>query len=122
MTEDEVKLVIVAKLLGSMGMGIDTQVCLDIVNSILHTRVKEKDFKLVNKSVVQRMLKNNRDAIKLVHGNAIDPARIRQADPEVRDCEFVKLENFIVLLHSMGKILGRLTIQSQKRISTSWMK
>ena len=36
MTEDETKLVInVDKLLGHMGMGIDTQVCLDVVDAVL---------------------------------------------------------------------------------------
>ena len=54
MTEDETKLVInVAKLLGHMGMGIDTQVCLYIVNALLCVGFQEKDFQNVTKSVVK---------------------------------------------------------------------
>ena len=107
LTEDETKLVInVAKLLRhmGMGMGIDSQIFLDIVNAVLGVRVQEKDFNMVTKSVVQRMLKTHQEIIQLVHGNKIDPDRIRQADPDVRDCEFVKLELYIQLLHSMVKI------------------
>ena len=38
MTEDEVDLVVnLAKILGSMGHGIDTSVCLSIVNSIVRS-------------------------------------------------------------------------------------
>ena len=67
-------------------------------------RIDEKDFNLITKSVVQRMLRNNKEIIKLVHGNAIDPARMRQSDAEVRDCEFLKLELYIKLLYDMSKI------------------
>ena len=90
-----------------MGMGIDTQVCLNIVDTILRTRFEKKDFRMVSRAMVQCILKNNWEAISLVHGNAIDPARIRQADLEVIDYEFVKLESFILLLHSMGEILWK---------------
>ena len=72
MTEDESNLVMnIAKLLGHMGMGIDTQVCLDIVNAVLRVRCQVKEFKMVTKSVVQRMLRNNRETIQLVHGNTM---------------------------------------------------
>ena len=61
MIEDEIKLVInVAKLLGHMGMGIDTQVCLDIFNAILRVRIQEKGFMMATKYVIHRILKNNR--------------------------------------------------------------
>ena len=91
MTEDETKLVInVDKLLGHMGVGIDKQVCLHVFNAILCVRSQEKDSQNVTKSVVKNILKKNQDIIQLVHGNAIDPARIRQADEEFRDCQSVK--------------------------------
>ena len=102
-----------------MGMGIDSQICLDIVNAVLSVRVQEKDFKMVTKSVVQRMLKNHQEIIQLVHGNTIDPARICQADPDMRDCEFVKLELYIQLLHSMGKIPLKTYWEIPKNISTT---
>ena len=49
-------------------------------------------------------LKTNQDIIQLVHGNAIDPARIRQDDEEVRDCQFVRLDFLIKLSYDMGEI------------------
>ena len=45
------------KLLGSMGMGIDSQVCLNKVNDILCTRTQETYFKTVNRSIVHHILK-----------------------------------------------------------------
>ena len=39
-----------------------------------------------------------------MHGSAIYPAQIRQADQEVRHCEFVKLKLYTHFLYSMGKI------------------
>ena len=58
---------------------------------------------MVNKYVVQSMLKKSREIIQRVHGDAIDPYAIRKADPEVRDCQFVKLELFINFLYSTGQ-------------------
>ena len=54
LTEDEIKVMVnITKLLESMGMGIDRQICLDIINAPIRTRTDEKDFKLDNKSIVQ---------------------------------------------------------------------
>ena len=127
LTEDEIKVMVnITKLLGSMCMGIDRQICLDIVNALIRTRVDEKDFKFVTKSIVQRMLRNNEEIIKLVYGTAIDPAQICQADAEVRDCEFVKLELYMKLLYDMGKIpwktyskIPRLNIYNMDEVATN---
>ena len=75
-----------------MGMGIGTQVCLDILNAILRKPLAEKDFRMVSRAVVQCVLKNNRESIMLVHGNAIDTTRIFQYASKVGACEFVKFE------------------------------
>ena len=75
LTDDEIEVLVnIAKLLGTMGMGIDRQVCLDIVNAIIQARIDRKNFKYVTKSVVEWMLRNNQEIIKLVHSNAIDLA------------------------------------------------
>ena len=46
----------------------------------------------------------NSDLLRLVRGNSIDPKRVCQADPDVRNSMFVKLENYIKFLHAQGKI------------------
>ena len=105
MTEDEVNLVVnLAKILGSMGHGIDSSICLAIVNSVVRCHFPSKNYVSITSSVVERMLKNHSEVIRLVHGNSIDPARIRQADVEVRDTQFYKIESFIGLLYKMGNI------------------
>ena len=52
-TEEKIKAPVnLAKLLGSMGMGIDSRVCLDTANAVLCSHAQEKDYKMVTKSVV----------------------------------------------------------------------
>ena len=105
LTGDEVLLVInLAKVLGAMGYGIDKSVCLDIITSVLKIRQPAMESIAPTTSVVNLMIKKNNDIIQLVHGNAIDPARIRQATEEVRDAEFYKIEKFIEMLFKMGLI------------------
>ena len=104
-TEDEMKLVLtLANNLGSMGYEIDSTVCLGILNAVLKILLPSTNYCSVTSSVVERMLAKNSDDIKLVHGNTIDPVRIRQADVEVRDAYFYKIESYITLLKKMGKI------------------
>ena len=105
MIKDKMQVVVnLVRILGSLGHGIDSAVCLDIINAVLKTRLPSKSDLSVTSSVVERMMKVNSDVIKLVHGNAIDPARMRQADEEVRDTQFYKIDSYVALLYRMGKI------------------
>ena len=106
LTDDEVLLVAnVSKILGAMGYGMEKLMCLDIISSILKTRMPSILVTLApTLSVVDRMIKKNKEIIQLVHGNAIDPARIRQSSIDTRDAEFFKIEQFVQLLYNMGKI------------------
>ena len=105
MTDNEVNLIInLAKILGYMGHGIDTSIFLDIIRSVLRTHLPSANYISITSSVVDRMLKIHFDVVRLVHGNSIDPTRIRQADEEVRDIQFYKVESYIGLLYKMGKV------------------
>ena len=105
LTEDEVALVVsTCKELSTMGLGIDEDTCLRVVNGILQQRVDEKDFLEVTRIVVSRILTKHDELLCLMKGNSIDPKRVRQADVNVRNALFVKLESFIKLLCSQGKI------------------
>ena len=105
LTEDEVALVVsTCKELSTMGLGIDEDTCLRFVNGIIQERVDKKDFLEVTRIVVSRILKTNDELLCLMKGNSIDPKRFRQADVDVRNALFVKLENFIKLLYNQGKI------------------
>ena len=99
LTDDEVVLVInLAKLLASMGYGIDRTICTDIITSVLKTRLQLVECLQISPSVLNLMMQRHSEVVQLIHGNAIDPACIRQATVEVRDAEFSKIENYIELL------------------------
>ena len=106
LTDDELLLVAnVSKILGAMGYGMEKLMCLNIISSILKTRMPSILVTLApTLSVVDRMMKKNKEIIQLVHGNAIDPARIRQSSVDIRDAEFFKIEQYVQLLYKMGKI------------------
>ena len=97
-------LVQTCKLMYSMGLGIDPGICLDIVNAILSRRNVQKHFWPVCRGVVCCIIAANSDLLCLVRGNSIDPKRVRQADTEVRNSMFVKIENYFKFLHTQGKI------------------
>ena len=105
LTTDETALVVnTCKELATMGLGIDEDTCVMVVNSILSERIDMMHFTPVTRGVVSRIIKANSDLLKLTRGNSIDPKRVRQADTDVRDALFVKLENFIKFLYQQGKI------------------
>ena len=105
LTDDEISLVVSSCIeLSTMGLGIDEDTCLDIVNCILRQRVDDIYFTEVTKGVVQRIIKSNKKLLTLVKGNSIDPKRVRQADEDVRDALFVRVDSYVKMLHSQGKV------------------
>ena len=105
LTNDEVDLIVSAcRELSVMGLGIDEDTCLDVVNSILLERIEEKDFVPVTRGVVRRLIERNKELLTLMKGNSIDPKRVRQADENVMEGLFVKVNNYIKLLHSEKKV------------------
>ena len=105
LTDDEIALVVnTCKELSTMGLGIDEDTCLYICNVVIAQRIEEKEFQEVTRGVVSRIIKNNADLLKLCKGNSIDPKRVRQADKEVLQALFVKLDNMVQMLHSQGKV------------------
>ena len=104
LTTDETEMLIeTCKFMACMGMGIDSETMLDAVNFILKKRIEDQDFVPVRIGVVNQIVANNKTLRKL-RGNSIDPKRVRQANTDVRNAMFVRLENFVKLLHSQGKI------------------
>ena len=105
LTDNEVTLVVsTCRQLSIMGLGIDEDTCLLVANSFLHERIEEKDFVPVTRGVVRRLIKKNSELLTLMKGNLIDPKRARQADETVLEALFVKVDNYIKILHSQGKV------------------
>ena len=50
------------------------------------------------------ILRNNKTLPKLISGNEICAARVCQANPNLSDGVFIKMENYFKVLHSMEKV------------------
>ena len=78
LTDDEEKLIVnVAIILASMGLGIDKTTCLSIINTILQARIEKIHFKPATMNVLNQIMKKHKELVHLIHGNAVDPARVR---------------------------------------------
>ena len=105
LTADEEQTVVeTCRFLSVCGMGIDRNTCLDLVNEVLKARIDAKDFEPVTRGVVTRLILRNKDLLGLFSGNALDPARVRQENVDVKDAMFVRLDNYIKYLHACGKV------------------
>ena len=102
--DEENTIVETCRFLSRCGMGVDRDTCLDLVNEILKTRVEIKEFQDVTRGVVNRLIAKNNDLLDLFSGNSIDASRVRQANVDVRDAMFVKLDNYIKFLYAAGKV------------------
>ena len=104
LTKDETKLLVeTCTFMACIGMGIDSETMLDAVNLIIKKRIEDRDFVPVTRGVVDRIVASNK-ALRKLRGNSIDPKRVRQATTDVRNAMFVRLESFIKLLYSQGKV------------------
>ena len=108
LTPDEVKLLVdTCTMMANMGLGINPDTCLEVVNELIKKRVELGDFKPVTMGVVKRFIANNSNLLRLIRGNSIDTKRVRQADKDVRNAIFVKLDNYIQILFIQGKVPWR---------------
>jgi hypothetical protein len=103
--QQELSIVQIAKLLGMMGEGI-TQ--LDILHrmimEVLNITEDERTRYECSEKVVDRLLKNNKELVKLVSAGSLDPARAKKANKQTRDAMFKKLDAYIRNLHAMKKV------------------
>ena len=89
-----------------MGKGICKETCLWIISAFVSSRDDSKDFIKPTVTGQDGILHNNKSLLKLIPGNKIDPARVCPANANVRDSVLVKMDNYIMLLHSMGIFYG----------------
>ena len=105
LTDDEVDLVVhTCQELSAMGLGINEEMCLEVVNTTLLERIDVEDFKEVPIGVVKLLLRDNTDLLQLTKGNFIYSRRVCQYNIDVPETCFVKLENYIKILHSQVKV------------------
>ena len=105
LTGDEKNLMVkTCQMLSNMGIGLDQDTALDVINNILQVRIEDKHFKQATRGVVRRLVAENSTLLNLLKGNALDPARVRQATEDVRNAMFVRLDNYVKILHDSGKV------------------
>ena len=105
LTKDEEKTIVeTCRFLSVCGIEIDRDTCLDVINEVLKVRIQDKEFDSVKRGVVNRLISRNKELLGMFSGNALDPARVRQAHVDVKDALFVKLDNYIKFLYESGKV------------------
>ena len=102
--DEEMTIVETCRFLSRCGLDIDRDTCLEMVNDVLKVRIEEKEFEAVSRGVVNRLIARNKELLGMFSGNALDQARARQANVDVRDAMFVKLDLYIKFLHAQGKV------------------
>jgi hypothetical protein len=102
--QQELAIVQIAKLLGMMGEGITR---LDIHRMILEVLNIDEDERTryeCTEKVLDRLLKRNKELVKLVSAGSLDPARAKKANKQTRDAMFKKLDAYIRNLYAMKRI------------------
>ena len=83
-----------------MGLGIDEDTWLTVSNCVLPEHVDKKYFVPMARAVVKWLIKNNEELLTLMKGNSIDPKHIQQEDEYSMEVFFVKLDNYVKILHN----------------------
>jgi hypothetical protein len=103
-TQQELAIVQIAKLLGMMGEGITRLDIHRMILEVLNLNEDERTSYKCSEKVVDRLLKNNRELVKLVSAGSLDPARAKKANEQTRDAMFKKLDAYIRNLYAMKRI------------------
>ena len=123
LTEDKIKLVAeTCAMLSNMGLVIGEDPFLQVCNEIVAQRIEMKDFVPVTRGIVTRIILKNKDLLRLIRGNSIDPKRAQQENVDVRNVMFVRLENMVKLLYSHGKSNGGLLQKFHPNTCPIWTR
>ena len=85
----------IANLMEIIGMSIGKDTFLEIIFDVISSRSNSKDYIKSIVKFLDGILKSNETLLKLTSGNTIDPARLHQADINIKDSVFVKMKKYI---------------------------
>ena len=105
-----------------MGLGIDEDTFLDVVNSILYENIDRKQFNPTMRGVVNQSILANSGLLNLTEGNLIDPKCMRQVGADVWNALLLRFENVIKILHCQGKFHGPPLVKFLQNTFTIWMR
>ena len=105
MSEDEEEILgTIAMLLAASGRGICEDELLELMNLIILENRDKRMFVPATMKTLRGLIKRN-DKLKqsVRYGGSLDPARAAKANNETRKSMFTKLNNYVVLMHELGK-------------------
>ncbi len=98
---EELTIIQLYRLLGSMGYGITHDELQEIVSNVTNFDVDEREKIEVTDKVVRGLFRHHGDLLKIVQASSLDPKRAKQANTDTRDAMFTKLDSYIHMLHAM---------------------
>jgi len=106
LTENEEKAIVwIAKIACAAGLGLTREDLLNIINEYVNDGKTDNLAMLVTMEMVTRIIHNNENSLGCISASSLDPKRAKQASTMMRDAFFAKLEAYIGMLHTDGKVL-----------------
>jgi hypothetical protein len=91
-----------------------------LILKVLNINEDERTQYENSKKVLDRLLKKNKDLVKLVSAGSLDPAGVKKANKQTRDAMFNKLDCYI---HIVYTIYGKDSLEAYERCSeTSYVQ
>ncbi len=101
---EELAIVHLCRLLGSMGYGITRDELHEIINDVTNCNCDERERVDVSDKVIRGLFSRHDELLKVVQAASLDPKCVRQATKETRDAMFAKLDSYIKNLHAIGLV------------------
>ena len=91
-------------VLGSMGYGITHEELDSFADSIVNQNIDYCEHVKISKHVIDSLLVQHKEKVKIVSAASLDPKHACQANSNTQDAMFYKLNSYIQMLYSLGKI------------------
>ncbi len=103
-SNEESSLIHLCTVLGAMGYGVTRDDLHEFADDLVNQDVDERQRVPISKHVTEGLLLRHKELVKVVSAASLDPKRVRQATEETRDAMFSKLNAYIEILNTAGKL------------------
>jgi len=103
-SNEECSLVHLCTVLDAMGYGVTQDDLHKFADELINQDVDEHQHVPISKHVTEGLLLHHKELVKVVSVASLDPKRACQATKETRDAMFFKLNAYIEILHTVGKL------------------
>ena len=92
-----------AMLMAGCGRGIGMDEVLNLTNIVIKEKTDDRTYVPATMKTVYGLISRNSKLRNTVRSAAsLDPARAKQANEQTRDCMFMKLYNYVILMHELN--------------------